>query len=117
MCSDQNQIAQSFSVLWLEIDGVQITGMAVVTIVFLALGFILPASIGMLLAGMILLYLFPGIVVGYVAKYLWRTIEGASQKNGGLLISWCKIFIKTIVITVPNSLENSKTPNDTQDFP
>jgi len=24
MCSDQNQIAQSFSVLWLEIDGVQI---------------------------------------------------------------------------------------------
>jgi hypothetical protein len=30
MCSDQNQIAQSFSVLWLEIDGVQITGMVVI---------------------------------------------------------------------------------------
>jgi uncharacterized membrane protein YczE len=51
----------------------------VVTIVFLALGFMLPASIGMPLTGMILLYLFPGIVVGYVAKCLWRTIEGASN--------------------------------------
>jgi|UniRef100_A0A3N7G0H2 hypothetical protein len=39
----------------------------------------LPASIGMPLTGMILLYLFPGIVVGYVAKCLWRTIEGASN--------------------------------------
>jgi hypothetical protein len=42
-------------------------------------GFMLPASIGMPLTGMILLYLFPGIVVGYVAKCLWRTIEGASN--------------------------------------
>ena len=56
-----------------------ITGMVVVTIVILALGFMLPASIGMPLTGMILLYLFPGIVVGYVAKCLWRTIEGASN--------------------------------------
>ncbi|KAL0345961.1 UNVERIFIED_CONTAM: Transmembrane 9 superfamily member 12 [Sesamum radiatum] len=47
-------------------DGVQITGMAVVTIVFAALGFMSPASRGMLLTGMILLYLFLGIAAGYV---------------------------------------------------
>jgi len=45
-------------------DGVQITGMAVVTIVFSALGFMSPASRGMLLTGMIILYLFLGIIAG-----------------------------------------------------
>ncbi|XP_073525523.1 uncharacterized protein, partial [Phyllobates terribilis] len=54
-------------------DGVQITGMAVVTIIFAALGFMSPASRGMLLTGMILLYLFLGIAAGYVAVRLWRT--------------------------------------------
>ncbi|PQM34509.1 transmembrane 9 superfamily member 12-like [Prunus yedoensis var. nudiflora] len=48
-------------------DGVQITGMAVVTIIFAAFGFMSPASQGMLLTGMIILYLFLGIIAGYVA--------------------------------------------------
>ncbi|KAG6509122.1 hypothetical protein ZIOFF_034513 [Zingiber officinale] len=67
-------------------DGVQITGMAVVTIVFAALGFMSPASRGMLLTGMIVLYQFLGIVSGYVGVRLWRTIKGGSE--GWRSVSW-----------------------------
>jgi transmembrane 9 superfamily member 2/4 len=67
-------------------DGVQILGMAVVTIVFAALGFMSPASRGMLLTGMIVLYLFLGIVAGYVGVRLWRTIKGGSE--GWRSVAW-----------------------------
>lgn len=67
-------------------DGIQITGMAVVTIVFAALGFMSPASRGMLLTGMIILYLFLGIFAGYVGVRLWRTIKGTSE--GWRSVSW-----------------------------
>ncbi|KAI0529633.1 hypothetical protein KFK09_002187 [Dendrobium nobile] len=67
-------------------DGVQIAGMAVVTIVFAALGFMSPASRGMLLTGMIVLYLFLGIAAGYVGVRLWRTIKGGSE--GWRSLAW-----------------------------
>lgn len=67
-------------------DGVQISGMAAVTIVFAALGFMSPASRGMLLTGMILLYLFLGIVAGYVGVRMWRTLKGTSE--GWRSVSW-----------------------------
>ncbi|KAE8699580.1 Transmembrane 9 superfamily member 11 [Hibiscus syriacus] len=67
-------------------DGVQIMGMAAVTIVFAAFGFMSPASRGMLLTGMIIIYLFLGIVAGYVAVRLWRTIKGTSE--GWRSVSW-----------------------------
>uniref|UniRef100_A0A6V7QS66 Transmembrane 9 superfamily member n=1 Tax=Ananas comosus var. bracteatus TaxID=296719 RepID=A0A6V7QS66_ANACO len=67
-------------------DGIQILGMAVVTIVFAALGFMSPASRGMLLTGMIILYLFLGIAAGYVGVRLWRTIKGTSE--GWRSVSW-----------------------------
>ncbi|KAK6151529.1 hypothetical protein DH2020_014164 [Rehmannia glutinosa] len=67
-------------------DGVQITGMAVVTIVFAAFGFMSPASRGMLLTGMILLYLFLGIAAGYVGVRMWTTIKGTSE--GWRSVSW-----------------------------
>lgn len=67
-------------------DGVQITGMTVVTIVFAALGFMSPASRGMLLTGMILLYLFLGIAAGYVAVRLWRILKGTTE--GWRSVSW-----------------------------
>ncbi|KAI5059937.1 hypothetical protein GOP47_0025032 [Adiantum capillus-veneris] len=69
-------------------DGVQITGMAVVTILFAALGFMSPASRGMLLSGMILLYLFLGILAGYVAVRLWRTMKGNGDPTGWRSIAW-----------------------------
>ncbi|PQM37693.1 transmembrane 9 superfamily member 12 [Prunus yedoensis var. nudiflora] len=67
-------------------DGVQITGMAVVTIIFAAFGFMSPASQRMLLTGMIILYLFLGIIAGYVAVRMWRTIKGTSE--GWRSVSW-----------------------------
>nr|CAB3450919.1 unnamed protein product [Digitaria exilis] len=56
-------------------DGVQILGMAIVTIFFAAFGFMSPASRGMLLTGMIVLYMLLGIVSGYAAVRLWRTLK------------------------------------------
>ncbi|CAH2068569.1 unnamed protein product [Thlaspi arvense] len=67
-------------------DGVQITGMAIVTIVFAALGFMSPASRGMLLTGMIILYLFLGTAAGYAGVRLWRTIKGTS--DGWRSVAW-----------------------------
>ncbi|XP_044503185.1 transmembrane 9 superfamily member 12-like [Mangifera indica] len=67
-------------------DGVQITGMGVVTIIFAAFGFMSPASRGMLLTGMIFLYLFLGISAGYVAVRTWITIKGTSE--GWRSVSW-----------------------------
>lgn len=67
-------------------DGVQLTGMAVVTIVFAALGFMSPASRGMLLTGMIMLYLFLGIAAGYGGVRLWITVKGSSE--GWRSVSW-----------------------------
>ena len=63
-------------------DGVQITGMGVVTIVFAALGFMSPASRGMLLTGMIILYLFLGIAAGYVSDVCEEPLKEL-QKGGG----------------------------------
>ncbi|KAJ6791598.1 transmembrane 9 superfamily member 12-like [Iris pallida] len=85
-------------------DGVQITGMAVVTIVFAALGFMSPASRGMLLTGMILLYLFLGIVAGYFGVRLWRTIKGSSEGWRGVSWSIACFFpgIVFVVLTILN---------------
>ncbi|XP_061352133.1 transmembrane 9 superfamily member 12 isoform X2 [Gastrolobium bilobum] len=85
-------------------DGVQILGMAAVTIVFAALGFMSPASRGMLLTGMIILYLILGIVAGYVSVRLWRTIKGTPE--GWRSISWSAACffpgIAFIILTVLN---------------
>ncbi|KAI3753568.1 hypothetical protein L2E82_25625 [Cichorium intybus] len=56
--------------------GFQITGMAFVIIIFVALGFMSPASRGMLLTGMIILYIFLGTGAGYSGVYLWRSLSG-----------------------------------------
>lgn len=60
-------------------DGVQITGMTAVTIVFAAFGFMSPASRGMLLTGMIILYLFLGTFAGYSSVRLWQTLKGGNS--------------------------------------
>ncbi|KAJ7540925.1 hypothetical protein O6H91_10G036500 [Diphasiastrum complanatum] len=81
-------------------DGVQITGMAVVTILFAALGFMSPASRGMLLTGMVLLYLFLGIAAGYVACRLWRTLKGG-ETQGWRSVAWrVSCFFPGIAFTI-----------------
>lgn len=80
-------------------DGVQILGMAIVSIIFATLGFMSPASRGMLLTGMILLYLFLGIAAGYVGVRLWITIKGSS--DGWRSVSWSTAcFFPGIVFVV-----------------
>uniref|UniRef100_A0A1D1XXE1 Transmembrane 9 superfamily member n=1 Tax=Anthurium amnicola TaxID=1678845 RepID=A0A1D1XXE1_9ARAE len=84
-------------------DGVQIAGMAVVTIVFAALGFMSPASRGMFLTGMIILYLFLGIVAGYFGVRLWTTIKGTSE--GWRSVSWSvACFFPGIVFVILTAL-------------
>ncbi|GAB4832732.1 Transmembrane 9 super member 11 [Ancistrocladus abbreviatus] len=68
-------------------DGVQILGMAVVTILFAALGFMSPASRGTLLTGMLFFYMILGIAAGYVSVRLWRTI-GCGDQKGWVSVSW-----------------------------
>ncbi|XP_057968345.1 transmembrane 9 superfamily member 11 [Malania oleifera] len=68
-------------------DGVQILGMAVVTILFAALGFMSPASRGTLITGMLFFYMILGIAAGYVAVRLWRTI-GCGDSKGWVSVSW-----------------------------
>ncbi|XP_066322492.1 transmembrane 9 superfamily member 12-like [Miscanthus floridulus] len=85
-------------------DGVQILGMAIVTIFFATFGFMSPASRGMLLTGMIVLYMLLGIVAGYAAVRLWRTLKGTSE--GWRSVSWSTACffpgIVFIVLTVLN---------------
>ncbi|KAK8351123.1 hypothetical protein V6Z11_A05G011700 [Gossypium hirsutum] len=68
-------------------DGVQIIGMAVVTILFAALGFMSPASRGTLITGMLFFYLILGITAGYVSVRLWRTI-GCGDHRGWASVAW-----------------------------
>ncbi|XP_073062534.1 transmembrane 9 superfamily member 11-like [Primulina eburnea] len=68
-------------------DGVQIIGMAIVTIMFAALGFMSPASRGTLITGMLFFYMILGIAAGYVAVRLWKTISFGDPK-GWISVSW-----------------------------
>ncbi|XP_031284832.1 transmembrane 9 superfamily member 11-like [Pistacia vera] len=68
-------------------DGVQILGMAIVTILFAALGFMSPASRGTLITGMLFFYMILGVPGGYVAVRLWRTISCGDLK-GWISVAW-----------------------------
>lgn len=68
-------------------DGCRILGMAVATILFAALGFMSPASRGALITGMLLFYMLSGIVAGYIAVWLLRTITCGDFK-GWFSVSW-----------------------------
>lgn len=68
-------------------DGIQIIGMAIVTILFAALGFMSPASRGTLITGMLFFYMILGIAAGYVAVRLWKTISSGDPK-GWISVSW-----------------------------
>ncbi|KAJ4971504.1 hypothetical protein NE237_004603 [Protea cynaroides] len=67
-------------------DGIQILGMAVVTIMLAALNFMSPANHGTLITYMLFSYMILGIAAGYVSVSLWRTI-GCTR--------WVSISLKT----------------------
>ncbi|XP_017700410.1 transmembrane 9 superfamily member 11-like [Phoenix dactylifera] len=68
-------------------DGLQILGMAVVTILFAALGFMSPASRGTLITGMLFFYMILGILAGYGAARLWKTLR-CGDHAGWVSVSW-----------------------------
>ncbi|GAA0169428.1 transporter [Lithospermum erythrorhizon] len=88
-------------------DGCRILGMAFVTILFAALGFMSPASRGTLITGMLLFYVFLGILAGFVAVWLFKTINGGNA-TGWSVVSW-KVAcffpgIAFLILTVLNFL-------------
>jgi Endomembrane protein 70 len=52
--------------------GAQLIGMALVTMVFAALGFLSPANRGGLMTAMLLLFVFMGLVGGYASARLYK---------------------------------------------
>ncbi|KAD4180138.1 hypothetical protein E3N88_28729 [Mikania micrantha] len=65
----------------------EILGMAIVTIMFAALGFMSPASRGTLVTGMLIFYMVLGVLAGYVAVRMWRTIF-CGDHRGWVSVSW-----------------------------
>jgi len=66
-------------------SGVQIFCMLAITIFFAMLGMLSPASRGALLTASIFLYEFMGLVGGYYAGRLYRTLKGKEWKRAGNL--------------------------------
>ncbi|ROT65957.1 Transmembrane 9 superfamily member 4 [Penaeus vannamei] len=62
-------------------SGVQIFCMALITIVLAMLGMLSPASRGALMTAGILLYVFMGLIAGYMAGRLYRTLRGQQWKS------------------------------------
>lgn len=71
----------SFSPLLLSVasgTGLQLLGMATITIILAALGFLNPSFRGSLLMALIFLYALMGIVSGYTTARLYKTFKGKS---------------------------------------
>ncbi|CAK9177383.1 unnamed protein product [Ilex paraguariensis] len=88
-------------------DGVQILGMAVVTTLFAALGFLSLTSQGTLVTGMLSFYLILGIAAGFVAVRLWKTISCGDHKGWVSVSLWVACFfpgIGFLILTTLNFL-------------
>jgi transmembrane 9 superfamily protein 2/4 len=69
-------------------NGVQILGMALVTMIFSILGFLSPANRGGLLQSMMLLFTFMGILAGYTSSRLYKVFGGDDWKTCTLLTAF-----------------------------
>lgn len=65
-------------------SGVQLVGMAFITLFFAALGFLSPAYRGGLLTTMMLLYVFMGVFAGYTSARLYKMFGGLHWKRNAL---------------------------------
>lgn len=62
--------------------GVQLIGMALVTMVFAALGFLSPANRGGLMTAMLLLFVFMGLLGGYASARLYKVGRSLMSHSG-----------------------------------
>jgi len=65
--------------------GAQMLGMAVVTLIFGAMGFLSPAHRGGLLQSTLLLFTFMGVVAGYTASRFYKLFQGDKWKEAAWL--------------------------------
>jgi transmembrane 9 superfamily protein 2/4 len=65
-------------------SGVQLVGMAVITLFFAALGFLSPAYRGGLLTTMLLLFVFMGVFAGYTSARLYKLFAGQNWRLNAL---------------------------------
>uniref|UniRef100_A0A1B6DT05 Transmembrane 9 superfamily member n=1 Tax=Clastoptera arizonana TaxID=38151 RepID=A0A1B6DT05_9HEMI len=66
-------------------SGIQIFFMSLITIFFAMLGMLSPASRGALMTSGIFLYVFMGLIAGYVSARLYKTIKGRKWKRAAFL--------------------------------
>lgn len=77
-------------------SGVQIFCMALVTIVLAMFGMLSPASRGALMTAGILLYVFMGLIAGYMSGRLYRTLRGQQWKSAAF---WTATLYPAFVFT------------------
>jgi transmembrane 9 superfamily protein 2/4 len=64
--------------------GIQLLGMVIVTVFFAMLGMLSPASRGSLMSAGLFLYCFMGLIAGYYAGRLYKTLRGVQAKRAAL---------------------------------
>lgn len=81
----------SFSPLLLAVccgTGAQLLCMAVLTIIFSAMGFLSPANRGALIMAQLLLYVLMGSVAGYVTARFYKTFKGKSWQKATAAVAF-----------------------------
>ena len=68
--------------------GVQICIMTLVSLVFACLGFLSPPNRGALMTTVLVLYVFLGMVAGYVSARLYKTMGGLQWKSNVLMTAF-----------------------------
>ncbi|XP_014248153.1 transmembrane 9 superfamily member 4 [Cimex lectularius] len=66
-------------------SGIQILIMALITLFFAMLGMLSPASRGALMTAAIMLYVFSGLIAGYISARLYKTMKGREWKRTAFL--------------------------------
>ncbi|CAG9319570.1 unnamed protein product [Blepharisma stoltei] len=62
-------------------SGVQVIGMAILTLLFACIGFLTPANRGALITAMLILYVFMGVFAGYTSSRLYKFYGGSFWKR------------------------------------
>jgi transmembrane 9 superfamily protein 2/4 len=78
-------------------SGVQLIGMALITIVFATLGFVSPSNRGALTSVMLLFFAFMGIFAGYVSLRMYKMFDGEYWKVTSVLTA---LFFPGIVFVL-----------------
>lgn len=68
--------------------GVQVNAMFIITLVFALLGFLSPAIRGALMTAMLFLFVFMGILSGYVSSRMYKMFKGEDWKQNTLLTAF-----------------------------